>query len=102
MPTSSDQVVITNEQVDNTHAQKVAQATAEAIGAAVAPGQVKPVTAETPLEGIGDRLKDLGYITEADLKHGDKIRTTESKNPLKLLMGKLMRKKTTNQDLVEK
>lgn len=47
-------------------------------------------------------LKDLEYMTEADLKHGDKNRMTESKNPLKILMGKLMRKKGQNQEIVSK
>ncbi|MDO8619583.1 MAG: hypothetical protein Q7R49_06665 [Candidatus Daviesbacteria bacterium] len=83
----------------------------------VTPEDVVPTTAETPIqktedlikagaEAIGEDLeydvKDLGYMAEADLKHGDKTRTTESKNPLKLLVRKLMRKKNQNQDLVEK
>lgn len=79
---------------------------------------VIPTTSHTPVEKsedlrqagaeiVGDTdletsLRDLEYIKEADLKHGDKTRSTESKNPLKMLLGKLWRKKTNSEEVVEK
>ncbi len=99
----------------DTHAQNVADNLNQA-GVAVT-HDVKPTTPETPIQKTQDLVEagakiigediqhgfnDLGYIAEADLKHGDKIRTTESKNPLKVLVGKLMRKKSKDQEVVEK
>lgn len=79
--------------------------------------QVKAVTVDTPIpeshdlksigahlvngEGLQEGLKDLGYMAEADLKMGDKIRTTPSSNPLKMLLGKLRLKKKGNEEIVE-
>lgn len=82
------------------------------------PADITPTTLHTPVnkseelkqmgaEIVGDSeletsLKDLEYIEEADLKHGDKTRLTESRNPLKILLGKLWRKKTGSEEVVEK
>ena len=98
------------------HAQNVADNLNQA-GHPVQAEDVKPTTSDTPIKKTQDLMQakamvigediqhgfnDLGYIAEADLKHGDKIRTTESKNPLKVLVGKLMRKKSKDQEVVEK
>lgn len=47
-------------------------------------------------------IKDLEYIAEADLKQGDKVRTTDSGGFLKTLLGKLIRKKSESEEIVEK
>ena len=71
-----------------------------------------PITKSAELSQVGARivgdteletdLKDLQYIEEADLKQGDKTRLTASRNPLKMLLDKLMRKKSGTQEVVEK
>lgn len=99
-----------------TPVQKIADHLNQA-GHPVTEEEVIPTTAETPFkktealvkagativgEDLGSDLKDLGYMAEADLKHGDPTRTTDSKNPLKMLIGKLRRKKADNEQIIEK
>ncbi len=108
MPTAQDP--------NTTIVQKIADNLNQA-GHSVQVADVKPTTAETPIQKTEDLLqagakvigedleyggRDLGYMTEADLKHGERIRTTESRNPLKLLVGKLLRKKSQDEEVVKK
>lgn len=116
MPTAQDPNITTNQQITDTHTQNVTDNLNQA-GHPVQATDVKPTTSETPIqkteeliaagaqvigEDLKESLNDLGYIAEADIKHGDKTRTTQSKNPLKMLVGKLMRKKKISEEVVEK
>ena len=109
--------MVTSNQVHNDHAENIAQNLNQA-GVPTSAADVKPTTADTPFPlseeikkagGVilGDDeleygLKDLQYMAEADLKQGDKIRITESKHPLKMLMNRFLRKKKDNKEVIEK
>lgn len=116
-PAQNQNIITTTSQVHDDHVQNITQNLNQA-GHSVTANDVKPPTDQTVIptasqlmnmgsqilnsEDLQTGIKDLEYIAEADLKKGDKIRVTESKNPLKMLLGKLMRKKSENEEIIEK
>lgn len=117
MSDPAQNIITTPAQVYQDHAQNIASHLNQA-GHVTSSQEIIPVTADTPVpqtsvlqqvgaqivngEDLQSKLKDLEYIAEADFKKGDKIRTTESKGFLDTLLGKLMRKKQKNEEIVEK
>ncbi len=94
---------ITNLSQDDTH-QAIAQSVTDA-GIPTKPDEVKPTSAETSInltqdvkdlgarivnpEDLESGLKDIEYMMGTDVMQGDPTRTGESKNPFKMLVGKL-------------
>lgn len=110
-------IVTIPDQTHQNHAQNIAD-NLNQVGHNVTHQDVVPTTSATPIpqsselkqvgahipEGaeLQSKLKDLQYIAEADLKQGDKIRTTESKGFLDTLLGRLKLKKQKDEEIVER
>lgn len=114
-PTQAQTAVTTPMGIHEDHTQNIAQNLNQA-GHNISATDVKPAIDQpvmvSPIlslaadlintEELEAGIKDLGYVVEADLKQGDKIRVTESKNPLKVLLERLKRKKNESEEIIEK
>ncbi len=114
MSTAQSPNIITTDQIQQNHVQNITHSLNQA-GHAVSPQDVAAVTPETPLtqtkdmqsvgaqilgnEDLQSALRDLNYNVKTDIGREHVVRTTESRNPLKILLEKLKRHNATNDKL---